>query len=71
MSGLFQQVVFPLGAKQIKCNANHPESQGTLERFHSALKKLLGHIAQTMKKSGMNASTCCLQLGVSGRVIRL
>ena len=37
MSGLFQQVVFQLGAKQIKSSVYHPESQGALERFHSTL----------------------------------
>ena len=37
MSGLFQQVVYQLGAKQIKSSAHHPESQGALERFHSTL----------------------------------
>ena len=34
MSELFQQVVFQLGAKQITSSAYHPESQGTLEKFH-------------------------------------
>ena len=32
MSELFQQVVFQLGAKQIKFNAYHPESQSAFER---------------------------------------
>ena len=41
MSGLFQQVVFQLGATQIKSSAYHPESQGALERFHSTLKNLI------------------------------
>ena len=41
MSGLFQQVVFQLGAKQIKSSAYHPESQGALERFHSPLKNMI------------------------------
>ena len=41
MSGLFQQVVHQLGAKQIKSSAYHPESQGALERFHSTLKNML------------------------------
>ena len=41
MSGLFQQVVFQLGAKQIKSSAYHPESQGALERFHSTLKNMI------------------------------
>ena len=41
MSGLFQQAVFQLGAKQIKCSAYHQESQGALERFHSTLKNMI------------------------------
>ena len=41
MSGLFQQVVFQLGAKQIKSSVYHPESQGALERFHSTLKNMI------------------------------
>ena len=41
MSGLFQQVVFQLGAKQIKSSAYHPESQGALERFHSTLNNMI------------------------------
>ena len=41
MSGLFQQVVFQLGAKQIKSSAYHPESQGALERFHYTLKNMI------------------------------
>ena len=38
MSGLFQQVVFQLGAKQIKSSAYHLESQGALERIHSSIE---------------------------------
>ncbi|XP_059850646.1 uncharacterized protein LOC132407731 [Hypanus sabinus] len=41
MSGLFQQIVYKLGAKQITLSAYHPESQGALERFHSTLKNVL------------------------------
>ena len=41
MSGLFQQVVFQLGAKQIKSSAYHPELQGALERFYSTLKNMI------------------------------
>ena len=41
MSGLFQQVVFQLGAKDIKSSTYHPESQGALERFHSTLKNMI------------------------------
>ena len=39
MSGLFQQVMFQLGAKQIKSSAYRPESKGAPERFHSTLKR--------------------------------
>ena len=42
MSGLFQQVMFQLGAKQIKSSVYHPESQDVLERFHSTLKNMIG-----------------------------
>ena len=35
MSRLFQQVVFQLGAKQMKSSAYYIESQDALERFHS------------------------------------
>jgi hypothetical protein len=38
MSGLFQQVIYQIGAKQIKSSAYHPEYQGALERFHYILK---------------------------------
>ena len=41
MSGLFQQVMFQLGAKQIKSSVYHPESQDALERFHSTLKNMI------------------------------
>ena len=41
MSGLFQQIIFQLGAKQIKSSAYQPESQGALERFQSTLKKMI------------------------------
>ena len=41
MSGLFQQVIYQIGAKQIKSSAYHPESQGALERFHSTLKNMI------------------------------
>lgn len=40
-SGLFQQVVYQLGIKQITSPAYHPESQVSLERFHSTLKTML------------------------------
>ena len=41
MSGLFQQVMYQLGIKQIKSSAYHPESQGALEIFHQTLKNML------------------------------
>ena len=41
MSGLFQQVVNLIGAKQVRSSAYHPQSQGVLERFHSTLKTML------------------------------
>ncbi|XP_070548324.1 uncharacterized protein [Ptychodera flava] len=41
MSGLFQQIMYHLGTKQIKSSAYHPESQGALERFHSTLKTMM------------------------------
>ena len=74
MSGLFQQVVFQLGAKQIKSSAYHSEPQGALERFHSTLKNMIRTycLDNIFKKTGMKASAYyCLQLGVSSRVIRL
>ena len=37
MSGLFQQVMYQLGIKQVKSSAYHPKSQGALKRFHQAL----------------------------------
>ncbi|KAF7690629.1 hypothetical protein HF521_012433, partial [Silurus meridionalis] len=40
-SGLFQQVTYQLGIKQITSSAYHPESQGALERFHSTLKTMI------------------------------
>ena len=41
MSGLFQQIVYMLGAKQVTSSAYHPESQGVLKRFHSTLKNMI------------------------------
>lgn len=41
MSGLFQQVVDLLGARQIRASAYHPESQGALENFHRTLKNMM------------------------------
>ena len=40
-SGLFQQILYDLGIKQITSSAYHPESQGALERFHSTLKTMM------------------------------
>ena len=36
MSGLFQEVMYRLGVKQLKSSAYHPQSQGALERYHHA-----------------------------------
>ena len=41
MSGIFQQVMFELGIKQLTSSAYHPESQGALERFHQTLKNMI------------------------------
>ena len=41
MSGIFQQVMYELGIKQITSSAYHPESQGALERFHQTLKNMI------------------------------
>ncbi|XP_065893824.1 uncharacterized protein [Dysidea avara] len=41
MSGIFQEVMFQLGIKQVKSTAYHPQSQGALERFHQTLKNML------------------------------
>ena len=41
MSGLFQQVMYQLGIKQVKSSAYYPESQGALERFYQTLKNML------------------------------
>ena len=41
MSGIFQQVMYELGVRQIKSSAYHPESQGALERFHASLKTMI------------------------------
>ena len=38
MSGIFQQVMYQLGIKQLASSAYHPERQGALERFHQTLK---------------------------------
>mgnify|MGYP003502779259 FL=1 len=41
MSGIFQQVMYELGIKQLTSSAYHPESQGALERFHQTLKNMI------------------------------
>ena len=41
MSGIFQQVMYELGVKQINSSAYHPESQDALERFHASLKTMI------------------------------
>ena len=53
MSGLFQQVVFQLGAKQIKSSVYHPELQGALERFHSTLKNMIRTYCLDNEKDGI------------------
>ena len=40
-NGLFQQVMYHLGTKQVKSSAYHPESQGALERLHQTLKTMV------------------------------
>ena len=41
MSGIFQQVMYELGTKQLTSSAYHLESQGALERFHQTLKNMI------------------------------
>lgn len=41
MSGVFQQVMHELGIKQYNSSAHHPESQGSLERFHQTYKNMI------------------------------
>lgn len=41
MSGVFQQVMHELGIKQYNSSAYHPESHGSLERFHQAYKNMI------------------------------
>jgi hypothetical protein len=53
MSRLFQQVMHELGVGQYKFTSYHPESQGTLERFHQTLKTTMRTIAISMRKNGM------------------
>ena len=41
VSGIFQQVMDELGIKQYRSSAYHPESQGSLERFHQTYKNMI------------------------------
>lgn len=41
MSKVFAQVMSELNVKHHTSSAYHPESQGTLERFHQTLKSML------------------------------
>ena len=41
MSGIFQQVMYELGIKQLTSSACHLESQGALERFHQTLNSMI------------------------------
>ena len=49
MSGVFQQIMYQLGIIQCKSSAYHPQSQGSIERFHQTL---------TVIKTGMKVFTC-------------
>ena len=50
MSGVFQQIMFQLGIKQVKSSAYHPESQGALERFHQTMKTMMKTYCQQYEK---------------------
>ena len=41
MSGVFQQVMHELAIKQYNSSVYHPESQGSLERFHQTYKNMI------------------------------
>ena len=41
MSGVFQQMMHQLNITQYKSSAYHPQSQGTIERFHQTLKNMM------------------------------
>ena len=41
MSGIFQQIMYQLGITQCKSSAYHPQSQGSIERFHQTLKTMM------------------------------
>ena len=58
MSGIFQQVMHELGARQIKSSAYHPENQGALERFHASLKTMMRATSSNMRKTGMSGYHC-------------
>ncbi len=40
-SGVFQGVMHELGVKQIMSSAYHPQSQGSIERYHQTLKSMI------------------------------
>ena len=50
MSGFFQQVMHKFGITQYKSSPYHPESQGTLERFHQTLKNMIRSYCFDTKK---------------------
>ena len=58
MSGIFQQVMYVLGVRQIKSSAYHPESQGALERFQASLKTMIRAKSSNMKMTGMSGYHC-------------
>lgn len=41
MAGVFQAVMKELGIKHFKSSGYHPQSQGTLERYHQTLKSII------------------------------
>jgi len=57
MYGLFQQVLHQLGIQQFKCSAYHPQSHGTLERFHQMLRNMLRMYCLEKEKNGMKVFT--------------
>ena len=53
MSGIFQHVMHELGIKQYRSSAYHPESEGSLERFHQILKNMIrSYCFDTEKRLG-------------------
>lgn len=53
MSKLVAQVISSLSIKHQKSSAYHPESQGTLERFHHTLKSMLQNVVVRPEESRM------------------